>query len=187
MCACNCWAFWLRGQPGSHASLPAAQHQPPHAPACLQLPSRRQPDSCACLPRPTRLPSVPAVPLQLWAIGTEGDLRPLRTFAKAPVPISTITLHPSGRALLVALSDGGLSLYSTQDLAVVYSHSHEGPIKQAEFMNTDDVFLVSGSKVRAAGDHEQICRRFQHSAAEWVVQRRCSTGQIAVQCMESGS
>ena len=67
------------------------------------------------------------------------------------MPISTITLHPSGRALLVALSDGGLSLYSTQDLAVVYSHSHEGPIKQAEFMNTDDVFLVSGSKARAAG------------------------------------
>ena len=99
--------------------------------------------------------------LQLWAIGTEGDLRPLRTFAKAPVPISTITLHPSGRALLVALSDGGLSLYSTQDLAVVYSHSHEGPIKQAEFMSTDDVFLVSGSKVRTAGDCEHKCTMFK--------------------------
>ncbi len=67
------------------------------------------------------------------------------------MPISTITLHPSGRAFLVALSDGGLSLYSTQDLAVVYSHSHEGPIKQAEFMSTDDIFLVSGSRVRHAG------------------------------------
>ena len=99
--------------------------------------------------------------LQLWAIGTEGDLRPLRTFAKAPVPISTITLHPSGRALLVALSDGSLSLYSTQDLAVVYSHSHEGPIKQAEFMSTDDIFLVSGSKVRTAGECKQICTMFQ--------------------------
>ena len=152
---------WLRGQPDSNASLPN-ECQPAHAPACncsamgtegILTPVLVCSDPCASL--------MSRASLQLWAIGTEGDLRPLRTFAKAPVPISAITLHPSGRALLVAQSDGGLSLYSTQDLAVVYSHSHEGPIKRAEFMSTDDIFLVSGSKVRPAEDCEQISERFK--------------------------
>ena len=186
---------WLRGQPDSHVSLPSAC-QPAHAPArnCSAMGTEGILTPVLACSDPRASPMSRAS-LQLWAIGTEGDLRPLRTFAKAPVPISAITLHPSGRALLVAQSDGGLSLYSTQDLAVVYSHSHEGPIKQADFMSTDDIFLVSGSKVRPAGDGWQICRVFesvllhatQCAAAYWVVQGRFSAGHIALHCMVSGS
>ena len=85
--------------------------------------------------------------LQLWALGQNGELQFLHVFAQTAAPLSSITLHPSGKSILMALADGSISLWQLDTLSELYRYKHEGPVRGLTFTDTDDFYFFSGRQV----------------------------------------
>ena len=96
--------------------------------------------------------------LQLWALGQNGELQFLHVFAQTAAPLSSITLHPSGKSILMALADGSISLWQLDTLNELYRHKHEGPVRGLTFTDTDDFYFFSGRQVlgKVAGHKSYI-------------------------------
>ena len=88
--------------------------------------------------------------LQLWALGQNGELQFLHVFAQTAAPVSSITLHPSGKSILMALADGSISLWQLDTLSELYRYKHEGPVRGLTFTDTDDFYFFSGQQVPSA-------------------------------------
>ena len=85
--------------------------------------------------------------LQLWALGQNGELQFLHVFAQTAAPLQSITLHPSGQSILMALADGTISLWHLDTLSELYRYKHDGPVKGLTFTDTDDFHFFSGRQV----------------------------------------
>ena len=71
----------------------------------------------------------------------------LHVFAQTAAPVSSITLHPSGQSILMALADGNISLWQLGTLSELYRYKHEGPVRGLTFTDTDDFYFFSGRQV----------------------------------------
>ena len=87
------------------------------------------------------------IALQLWALGQSGELQFLHVFAQTAAPLSSITLHPGGKSILMALADGSISLWQLDTLSELYRYKHEGPVRGLTFTDTDDFYFFSGRQV----------------------------------------
>lgn len=85
--------------------------------------------------------------MQLWALGQSGELQLLNTFAQTASPVQSITLHPSQQSILMALTDGTISLWHLDTLGELYRYKHEGHVEGLSFTDTDDFYFFSGQQV----------------------------------------
>ena len=91
--------------------------------------------------------------LQLWALGQSGELQLLNMFAQTASPVQSITLHPSKQSILMAVTDGTISLWQLDTLGELYRYKHEGRVEGLSFTDTDDFYFFSGPQVW----HEHYC------------------------------
>ncbi|KAL3143046.1 hypothetical protein ABBQ38_003321 [Trebouxia sp. C0009 RCD-2024] len=86
---------------------------------------------------------------KLWALSQNGELQFLHIFAHTAAPLQSITLHPSGQSILMALADGTITLWQLDTLSELYRYKHDGPVKGLTFTDTDDFHFFSGRQVCA--------------------------------------
>lgn len=105
-----------------------------------------------CSPKVTQQESA-FLCLQLWALGQSGELQLLNMFAQTASPVQSITLHPSKQSILMAVTDGTISLWQLDTLGELYRYKHEGCVEGLSFTDTDDFYFFSGPQVW----HEHYC------------------------------
>ena len=99
-----------------------------------------------CSPKVTQQESA-FLCLQLWALGQSGELQLLNMFAQTASPVQSITLHPSKQSILMAVTDGTISLWQLDTLGELYRYKHEGCVEGLSFTDTDDFYFFSGPQV----------------------------------------
>ena len=67
-------------------------------------------------------------------------------FAQTAAPLQSITLHPTGQSILMALADGSISLWQLDTLTEPYRYKHNGPVQGLAFNGTDEFFFFSGNQ-----------------------------------------
>ena len=62
-------------------------------------------------------------------------------------PVESISLNPSNKSFLVALTDGSLTLWHLETLQELYQYKHDGPVHGLTFTEPDDFYFFSADQV----------------------------------------